>query len=118
VAVLADALRDGADKVRRRAAATLGELLFYIAMQPPARRPAPALATPPRAPPDAVRHTGCSLDPHKFTGRTACAPCPDSGFECALACAPAHACQSPTRAGDARLAGAGLARAPGPCRVW
>jgi len=50
VAVLADALRDGADKVRRRAAATLGELLFYIAMQPPARRPAPALAAPPLAP--------------------------------------------------------------------
>jgi len=35
VAVLADALRDGADKVRRRAAATLGEQLLYIAKQPP-----------------------------------------------------------------------------------
>lgn len=45
VAVLTGGLRDAADKVRRRVAATLGELLFYIAMQPPvrARRPAPSL---------------------------------------------------------------------------
>ena len=43
VAVLADALRDAAEKVRRRAAATLGELLFYIAMQPPVRAAPPRL---------------------------------------------------------------------------
>ncbi|KAK9834835.1 hypothetical protein WJX81_002504 [Elliptochloris bilobata] len=33
VSVLTGGLRDAADKVRRRVAATLGELLFYIAMQ-------------------------------------------------------------------------------------
>lgn len=45
VAVLAGGLRDPADKVRRRVAATLGELLFYVAMQPPvcAHGPSPGL---------------------------------------------------------------------------
>ena len=37
VGVLTAGMRDTADKVRRRMAATLGELLFYIAMQPTAR---------------------------------------------------------------------------------
>ena len=39
VGVLTAGIGDGADKVRRRMAATLGELLFYIAMQPPVRPP-------------------------------------------------------------------------------
>jgi len=119
-AVLADALRDGADKVRRRAAATLGELLFYIAMQPPARRPAPALTAPPRAPRRMLSVIQAAPWSLTIAGwRAACAPCLCTSSECALACAPAPRMPVPHQNRlPGGLAGSGLACAPGPCRYF
>ena len=48
IEVLADALSDKNEKVRRRVMATLGELLFYVATQQQVRKPA-ILVSPPRS---------------------------------------------------------------------
>lgn len=78
VGVLTAGIGDGADKVRRRMAATLGELLFYVAMQPPAR---PSRACLPSS--SQARFLRVGVCPHADA-----APAPCHGFQCAwcIAC--------------------------------